>query len=207
MRDLKKKEKKNKKIKQFLTEVKALQSEGITQVDLLNSKISYFISYLKLLNDTYEVFVERLHQFKLRYASTPSMRPLYGRIMSRYGWRRHPVHGTKKHHKGMDIASWTGAPIQVTADGIIEYAGWSSSFGYVVVVDHGYGLRTYYAHCSQLLVDKRDRVKKGQVIAQVGSTGLSTGPHLHYEIRKRRKSVNPSSYLDLDMFTARDRVW
>ena len=74
-------------------------------------------------------------------------------------------------------------------------------------MDHGYGFRTYYAHCSQLLVKKRDVVKKGQIIAQVGSTGLSTGPHLHYEIRKRRKSVDPITYLDLDMFTARDRVW
>ena len=95
------------------------------------------------------------------------------------------------NHKGIDIASWAGAPIQVTADGLIEYAGWSRTFGYVVVVDHNYGYRTIYAHCSQILVNKREFVKKGQVIAQVGSTGLSTGPHLHYEFLVNGKHRNP----------------
>ncbi len=199
--------KKNKKLALFQKEIADFKSSSNVDPEQLSKKIDYFIVYLKMMNDTYDVFVEKLHQIRMRYASTPSMRPLYGRLMSKYGWRRHPVTGKRKAHNGIDIASWTGAPIQVTADGVVEYAGWSTSFGYVVVVDHGYGFRTYYAHCSQLLVKKRDVVKKGQIIAQVGSTGLSTGPHLHYEIRKRRKSVDPITYLDLDMFTARDRVW
>ncbi len=142
-----------------------------------------------------------------RFDATPSIRPLYGRVMSRYGWRRHPISKKRRFHKGIDIASWTGAPIHVTADGIVEYAGWSRTFGYVVVVNHSYGYRTYYAHCSQILVKRKEIVKKGQVIAQVGSTGLSTGPHLHYEIRKWNQRLNPIAFLDLDMFTARRRIW
>ncbi len=199
--------KKNKKLSKFQKELNNINLVANSNPEQLSKKIDYFISYLKVMNESYELFVEKLHQIRLRYSATPSMRPLYGRLMSKYGRRRHPVTGVRKTHNGIDIASWTGAPIQVTADGVVEYAGWSTSFGYVVVVDHGYSFRTYYAHCSQLLVEKRDVVKKGQIIAQVGSTGLSTGPHLHYEIRKRRKSVDPITYLDLDMFTARDRVW
>ena len=89
----------------------------------------------------------------------------------------------------------------------MEFAGWSSSFGYVVVLDHNYGYRTIYAHCSQLLCKKGEMVKKGQIIAQVGSTGLSTGPHLHYEVKKWRKSLRPNAYMDLDMFTAITKIW
>ena len=199
--------KKNKKLAQFNKDIKKFQTENPSNPENIAKKIEFHITYLKSMNETYEVFVEKLHQIKTRFAATPSEKPLYGRLMSKYGWRRHPVTGKRKAHNGIDIASWTGAPIQATADGVVEYAGWSTSFGYVVVLDHGYGMRTYYAHCSQLLVDKRDVVQKGQIIAQVGSTGLSTGPHLHYEIRKRRKAVNPKTYLDLDMFTARDKVW
>ena len=121
--------------------------------------------------------------------------------------RYHPIHRRKKFHKGIDFASWSGAPIQATADGIIEYAGWSGSFGFVIVIDHDYGYRTIYAHCSQLLVEQGVLIKKGQIIAQVGTTGISTGSHLHYEIKKWRKSVNPIAYLDIDMFTASKKIW
>ncbi len=203
----KKLKKKNKKLTLFQQDIQEFKNENLPNSENLSSKMNFLISYLKDMNVTYDTFVEKVHQMKTKYAATPSMRPLYGKMMSSFGWRRHPLYGKQKHHKGIDIASWAGAPIQVTADGIVEYAGYSTSYGYLVVVDHGYGLKTIYAHCSQLLVEKRDIVKKGQIIAQVGSTGLSTGNHLHYEIKKRRQSINPVTYLDLDMFTARDRVW
>jgi murein DD-endopeptidase MepM/ murein hydrolase activator NlpD len=170
------------------------------KIDFLNVAIAYSKENLGLLLD-------KAQQFKSRFASTPSIRPLYGRILSKFGWRKHPVVGKRRMHKGIDIAAWAGAPIRSTADGVIEYAGWSGSFGYVVVIDHSYGYRTIYAHCSQLLSKKGDLIKKGQVIAQVGSTGISTGPHLHYEVRRWRQAVNPLSYLDLDMFTASTRIW
>ncbi len=186
----------NKKIKN----IKNPYDKAFSQQEILKN-------YVEEFNQKYAILLNRTHRIKAKFEFTPSIRPLHGRLMSRYGWRAHPVTGRRRFHKGIDIAAWTGAPIQVTADGIVEYAGWSRSFGYVVVVDHNYGIRTIYAHCSQLLVDKNEIVKKGQVIAQVGSTGLSTGPHLHYEIRRWRQSLNPVAYLDLDMFAARRRLW
>ncbi len=178
-----------------------------TNTDYLHKKIDYINSYVIQLDKKYDIHLNRAYRIKSRFDFTPSIRPLYGHFISRYGIRKHPVTKRKRFHKGIDIAAWTGAPIQVSADGVVQYAGWSKTFGYVVLVDHSYGYRTIYAHCSQILVSKNDVVKKGQVIAQVGSTGLSTGPHLHYEIRKWSKSKNPIAYLDVDMFTAKRRLW
>jgi murein DD-endopeptidase MepM/ murein hydrolase activator NlpD len=146
-------------------------------------------------------------QYRVRYAFTPSIWPVFGNILSDFGWRVHPVTGAQRLHKGIDIPSWTGAPIKSSADGLVVYAGWSSGFGNVVVVDHNFGFRTIYAHASRLLVDRGDLVRKGQVIAQVGSTGISTGPHLHYEVRRWKQPMQPRRYLDLDMFTASVQVW
>ena len=146
-------------------------------------------------------------QYRVRYAFTPSIWPVFGNILSDYGWRIHPVTGGARLHKGIDIPSWTGAPIKSAADGLIVYAGWSSGFGNVVVIEHNFGFRTIYAHASRLLIARGDLVRKGQVIAQVGSTGLSTGPHLHYEVRRWNKPTSPRRHLDLEMFTASVQVW
>jgi murein DD-endopeptidase MepM/ murein hydrolase activator NlpD len=147
------------------------------------------------------------NQYRVRYAFTPSIWPVFGNILSDFGWRIHPVTGVARLHKGVDIPSWTGAPIKSAADGLIVYAGWSSGFGNVVVIDHNFGFRTIYAHASRLLVARGDLVRKGQLIAQVGSTGLSTGPHVHYEVRRWKQPVQPRRYLDMDMFTASIQVW
>lgn len=146
-------------------------------------------------------------QYRVRYAFTPSIWPVFGNILSEFGFRIHPVTGVARLHKGVDIPSWTGAPIKSAADGLILYAGWSSGFGNVVVIDHNFGFRTVYAHASRLLVERGDLVRKGQVIAQVGTTGLSTGPHVHYEVRRGNQPIQPRRYLDLDMFTASVQVW
>ena len=146
-------------------------------------------------------------EYKARFANTPSTWPTYGRILSRYGRRRHPLTRKWHYHKGIDIPSWNGAPIKATADGIVIYAGWANTFGNLVTIRHGMGYMTLYAHASRVLVKKGESVKKGQIIAQIGSSGLSTGPHIHYEINRWGKSVNPISYLDLDMFTASRKMW
>lgn len=162
------------------------------------------------LNRLEEIFDDHyfsLVQLKTRYASTPSIWPVPGYVKSGYGYRTHPITGRRKLHQGIDIPSWIGAPIQVTADGIVEHSGWAGGFGYAVVVSHGYGYQTLYAHTSKNLVKKGELVKKGQTIAQVGTTGLSTGPHLHYEVRRWRKTVRPNAYLNPDMFTASTRLW
>ncbi len=205
------KKKRQKKIRQQQASLQSTFSELMgakaTQVSRLGDTISYLKDVAQLKQKSVAILLDKTRDFKHRFASTPSIKPLYGRVLSKYGWRYHPLYRRRKFHKGIDITSWTGAPIQATADGLVEFAGWSSSFGYVVVLDHNYGYRTIYAHCSQLLCKKGEMVKKGQIIAQVGSTGLSTGPHLHYEVKKWRKSLRPNAYMDLDMFTAITKIW
>ena len=121
--------------------------------------------------------------------------PIEGRITSRYG-----VSSSirKSTHTGLDISAVTGTDIKVVADGTVISAGYSGSYGYLVKVDHGNGVETWYAHTSKMYVKKGDTVKAGDVIAAVGSTGNSTGPHLHLEIRVNGKTVNPQNYLYKD---------
>ena len=118
--------------------------------------------------------------------------PVTGRITSRFG----AVESIRDHtHKGIDIAATRGTPILATASGKVSFAGWSSGYGYLVKIDHGNGVETYYGHCSKLYVSAGDTVEAGEQIAAVGSTGNSTGNHLHFEIRLDGKQVNPQTYV------------
>ncbi len=114
---------------------------------------------------------------------------------SSYGWRIDPFNGNKAFHEGLDFTANTGAPIFAAADGIVSAAEHTPDYGNLVKVDHGSGLETRYAHASRLLVKVGERVVKGQKIAEVGSTGRSTGPHLHYEIRLNGSPLDPRKYL------------
>lgn len=126
----------------------------------------------------------------------PSRAPLaIGSTSSGYGLRTHPVLGGTRAHKGIDLAAPTGTPVYATADGVIGKAEWFSSYGLFVAIDHGADLETRYAHMSRLAVAAGERVKKGDVIGYVGSTGRSTGPHLHYEVRVAGNAVNPIPYM------------
>lgn len=126
----------------------------------------------------------------------PSRMPVEGsRLSSSYGMRNHPVIGGRRNHKGVDLAAPTGTPIYATADGIVGRADWFSSYGLFVRIEHGADLETRYAHMSKLAVAAGERVKKGDIIGYVGSTGRSTGPHLHYEVRIDGIAVNPIPYM------------
>ncbi|MXO75534.1 peptidoglycan DD-metalloendopeptidase family protein [Altererythrobacter aerius] len=128
--------------------------------------------------------------------SIPSRAPLaVGSTSSGYGMRTHPVIGGKRAHKGIDLAAPTGTPIYATADGVIGKADWFSSYGLFVSIAHGGDIETRYAHMSRVAVAAGDRVRKGDVIGYVGSTGRSTGPHLHYEVRVAGEAVNPIPYM------------
>jgi len=128
--------------------------------------------------------------------SIPSIMPLQdARLTSGFGMRTHPVLGGRRNHKGIDLAAPTGTPIYATADGIVDRAEWFSSYGLFIEIEHGADLETRYAHMSRLAVSAGQRVKKGDLIGYVGSTGRSTGPHLHYEVRVSGVAVNPIPYM------------
>jgi len=123
------------------------------------------------------------------------LKPCSGRISSPYGWRKHPVWGSRKFHTGIDIAAPYRTPIKAGGDGKVVYVGRRGGYGNTVIIDHGGGLATLYAHCSGFAVSVGTVVRAGQIIAYVGSTGTSTGNHLHFEVRKNGKHVDPMSVM------------
>jgi len=127
--------------------------------------------------------------------ATPSLWPSIGSVSSEYGWRVHPVYGYGRLHTGIDITAPHGSPIRATAAGRVVQSGWLSGYGNAVTIDHGQGLSTLYGHCSSLVSGVGSFVRKGQTIAYVGSTGVSTGPHVHYEVLRGGQHVDPSPYL------------
>lgn len=131
-----------------------------------------------------------------RSISVPSRMPLEGAsLTSGFGMRNHPVLGGRRQHTGIDLAAPTGTPVYATADGVIGRADWYSSYGLYISINHGAAMETRYAHLSRLAVAAGDNVKKGDLIGYVGSTGRSTGPHLHYEVRVEGLAVNPIPYM------------
>ncbi len=117
--------------------------------------------------------------------------PVKGRISSYQGWRVHPILRKKKYHSGMDIAAPTGTPIAAADSGVVIFSGRNGGYGNMIALDHGNEISTVYGHCSELLVSKGQMVSKGDIIAKVGSTGFSTGPHLHFEVRKAGVPTDP----------------
>jgi len=122
------------------------------------------------------------------------VRPVEGRIVSGFGYRTHPIFRVRKMHTGIDIASPSGTPIHAAAGGSVVWAGRWGGYGNCVIVDHGGGLATLYAHCSRLAVGEGQTVKQGQTVGYVGSTGLATGPHLHFEVRRNGRPVDPAGF-------------
>lgn len=121
--------------------------------------------------------------------------PANARISSGFGNRVHPILGYSRFHGGVDFAAPQGTAIYAADSGQVIFSGWYGGYGQTVIVDHGGGLTTLYAHASRLLVREGQSVRQGQSIAAVGSTGLSTGPHLHFEVRRNGNPVNPMGYL------------
>lgn len=118
--------------------------------------------------------------------------PVQGRVSSVFGSRRDPIEGSHRHHNGLDIAAPEGTAIHSVRDGVVSFSGERGSYGNLVIVDHGDGLETRYAHCAELRVEEGQRVQAGDTLATVGSTGRSTGPHLHLEARKEGEAVDPA---------------
>lgn len=123
------------------------------------------------------------------------MYPTIGPVTSNFGWRTHPILGTERFHSGIDFGADYGSLVYASERGRVIYADWYGGYGNAVIIDHGNGMTTLYAHCSELYVKDGDMVEKGQPISAVGSTGFSTGPHLHFELRANGEPLDPAAYL------------
>ncbi|WP_020589835.1 M23 family metallopeptidase [Desulfobacter curvatus] len=139
--------------------------------------------------------IDKLKKKKNLLASSPSIKPVSGVITSPFGYRRSPFTGRRTFHSGLDISNRMGTKIVSTAAGKVVFAGRKRGYGNVVIIDHGYGKTTKYAHLRDILVHKSQQVKRGEAIATLGNTGRTTGPHLHYEVLVNGAPVNPSKYI------------
>ena len=138
---------------------------------------------------------EYLHKQRDIYLSTPRGFPIQGDISSPFGMRVHPQSGVESFHTGIDLSVSSGNPVRATADGIVSFSGRNGGSGNLIVLEHGHGYTTLYAHNRLLVVKVGQMVKRGDIISYSGSTGNSTGPHVHYEIWKDGKPINPINYL------------
>ncbi len=144
---------------------------------------------------SFESLFNNLEEQRNLLAATPAIRPTDGWISSTFGYRTSPFTGLREFHKGLDIATREGTPILATADGVVTFAGTKGLMGKLIVIDHGHGMVTRYAHIHKMLKKGGDAVKKGDTIALVGNTGRSTGSHLHYEVHLNGIPVNPAKYI------------
>jgi murein DD-endopeptidase MepM/ murein hydrolase activator NlpD len=128
-------------------------------------------------------------------AHTPAIRPTNGIVTSSFGTRVSPFTGQNEFHEGLDIANRTGTPITATADGVVTYAEQKGAWGNLLIINHGHGMVTHYAHLTRFLKNSGDKVKRGDIIGEIGTTGRTTGPHLHYEVRLNGVPVNPDKYI------------
>jgi murein DD-endopeptidase MepM/ murein hydrolase activator NlpD len=142
-----------------------------------------------------EKLLAHLEENSARLLHTPSISPTKGWLTSTFGYRTSPFTNTREFHRGIDIAGRSGTPVYATANGTVRFAGNRRALGKAIVLRHGYGVETKYGHLKEVLVAEGDKVKRGQKIGLMGSTGRSTGPHLHYQIEVERKPVNPGNYI------------
>lgn len=161
---------------------------GSLDMDLLKEQIRATV-------DNVSSIKEYLKEQSSVYLATPRGLPIEGRVTSEFGQRENPREGGSEFHSGIDLAASTGSPVKATANGVVSFAGWSGGNGNLVVVEHGFGYSTFYAHNKTLSVKVGDRVKRGGPLAFSGSTGNSTGPHVHYEVWQNGKSVNPRKFM------------
>lgn len=165
------------------------QAAHVAEVEL-----DYLLRLSRFEVEKFDEVHTALNNLKDRLAHTPSIWPSKGWFSRGYGMKYDPFTGYKRMHHGIDIANSRGTPIVVTAEGKVVKVRNNGGMGKTVVIDHGYGFRTLYGHLSKSTVKVGQRVKRGEVIALMGSTGYSTGPHLHYEVIRNGKRLNPGKY-------------
>ncbi|MDR1155902.1 MAG: M23 family metallopeptidase [Bacteroidales bacterium] len=175
--------------------------EGYVNSDLMIDVTKHSDKILKQLyiqSLSYDELIVKVKNKEQMAICRPAIQPVSNKELkyaaSGYGWRMHPIWGVLKFHEGLDFAAPVGADIYATGDGKVIQTGYSGGYGKMVLIDHGFGYQTLYAHMNSIGVLEGSEVKRGQVIGTVGNTGDSTGPHLHYEVHKNGQHVNPIDY-------------
>jgi murein DD-endopeptidase MepM/ murein hydrolase activator NlpD len=201
---LAKEQERNSYLQKFKEKVKLLEGKLVTIDKFLRRKgirrvpsgIGGAQTKLDILDLEYITFLhQEAEKFKKYLSRIPLGPPVWGRITSRYGYRIDPFTGRYEFHDGIDIKAPWGTRVRATADGKVIYAGWKAGYGKTVIIRHAYGFKTMYAHLSRIKVRAGQWVKSGDVIGYVGSTGRSTGPHVHYEVWRYSKRENPIKYM------------
>lgn len=180
-------------------------------MDMANSKLvvnttqkmDLLARQVYIQSKSFDEVVELCKQHDEMLASIPAIQPVANKNLkqtaSGYGTRIDPIYKTVKFHEGMDFSANVGTPVYVTGNGKVTQAGWDGLYGNSITIDHGFGYATRYAHLSKIKVRRGQKVIRGEVIGEVGSTGKSTGPHLHYEVHVKGKVVNPVNYYFMDL--------
>jgi len=174
---------------------RALTTEGARLVDALDRLAERMNGRASLQGESLELLLEELDDKRVKLVSMPSIWPTKGWLTSRYGPRVSPFTGRSQMHAGIDIAGREGTPIIAPAQGRVSYVGRKGPMGNTLILDHGFGVKTVYGHTHEILVKTGDTVERGQEIALMGTTGRSTGPHLHYVVEVNGKTRNPLDYI------------
>lgn len=178
-----------------LRENRGALSAAIDQLDKESDELTSLILERVAVANAADAKIAREEALRAARASGKMVYPSNGPITSNFGSRYHPVLGYSRFHAGTDFGDAHGAPIRAAETGVVIFVGWYGGYGNTVILDHGDGMTTLYAHASRLDVAEGGTVRKGDIIAAIGSTGLSTGPHLHFEVRRSGEPVNPMDYL------------
>lgn len=178
-------------VKNFI-ELNEVQDENIQKIHYAIDKLKYELAQED--KNIKELF-NYLKKKSIRLSCTPSIMPAEGWISSPFGYRRDPFTGKRRFHEGLDISNRAGTPVIAPADGIVVFTGREGGYGNLITISHGYGISTRYGHLKKIFVKPGQKVQRGDIIGEMGSTGRSTGPHLHYEVRIYGKPVNPINYI------------
>lgn len=169
----------------------------------LSLKVDLLEKEMYVQAKSYDEVAQMAKEQEIRMENIPAIQPVMNkdlkRVASGYGMRIDPVYHVRKFHQGMDFTAPTGTEVFATGNAKVEFAGWKQGYGNTVILDHGYGYKTLYAHLYKILVRKGQKVRRSDIIALVGNTGKSTGPHLHYEVRLNNKPVDPRNYYFYDL--------
>ncbi len=180
-----------------------LQQPNGALVSSLTRDIDRLSRHLYIQDNSFNELVDLAHQQEDKLKCIPAIQPIADkdleRVGSGFGWRVDPVFKTRRFHEGIDLGADTGAPIYATGNAVVKFTGWKQGYGNTIDIEHGYGYVTRYAHLHEIEVVEGQRVQRGERIGQVGSTGKSTGPHLHYEVIYRGEPIDPINYFFMDL--------